>query len=191
MTYKTTIIRSALWYNESKKTVHYMLNGLNKSELTKKATEDNIYQVDTETRSKNIASTTYNRMSVYSEDLLEEFIKTDITTSKVMVLISIMATDKLFYEYMNEVYKEHKILDNKQLTKKELDKFIEQKKIENEKISQWSDGVIRRMKSTYIKILKDAGLIDQDNNIKSIYIDYDVEKLLRKTKFENFLDIII
>ena len=191
MTYKTTIIRSALWYNESKKTVHYMLNGLNKSELTKKATEDNIYQVDTETRSKNIASTTYNRMSVYSEDLLEEFIKTDITTSKVMVLISIMATDKLFYEYMNEVYKEHKILDNKQLTKKELDKFIEQKKIENEKISQWSDGVIRRMKSTYIKILKDAGLIDQDNNIKSIYIDYDVEKLLRKTKFENFLAIII
>jgi len=191
MTYKTTIIRSALWYNESKKTVHYMLNGLNKSEITKKATEDNIYQVDTETRSKNIASTTYNRMSVYSKDLLEEFIKTDITTSKVMVLISIMATDKLFYEYMNEIYKEHKILDNKQLTKKELDKFIEQKKIENEKISQWSDGVIRRMKSTYIKILKEAGLIDQDNNIKSVYIDYDVEKLLRKTKFENFLDIII
>jgi hypothetical protein len=168
-----------------------MLNGLNKSEITKKATEDNIYQVDTETRSKNIASTTYNRMSVYSKDLLEEFIKTDITTSKVMVLISIMATDKLFYEYMNEIYKEHKILDNKQLTKKELDKFIEQKKIENEKISQWSDGVIRRMKSTYIKILKEAGLIDQDNNIKSVYIDYDVEKLLRKTKFENFLDIII
>lgn len=36
MTYKTTIIRSALWYNESKKTVKYMLNGLNKTELPKK-----------------------------------------------------------------------------------------------------------------------------------------------------------
>lgn len=191
MTYKTTIIRSALWYNESKKTVKYMLSGLNKIEITQKATQENIYQVNTETRSKNIANTTYNRMNVYSEDLLEEFIKTDITTSKVMVLISVMATDKLFYEYMNEVYYEHKILDNKQINKNDFDKFIEHKKVESEKISQWSQEVIRRMKSTYIKLLREAGLIDQDNNIKSVYIDYDVEKLLRKSNFEIFLNIII
>ena len=47
MTYKTTIIRSALWYNESKKTVKYMLNGLNKTKITQKATQENIYQVNT------------------------------------------------------------------------------------------------------------------------------------------------
>lgn len=191
MTYKTTIIRSALWYNESKKTVKYMLGGLNKTEITQKATQDNIYQVNTETRSKNIANTTFNRMGVYSEELLEEFLKTDITTSKVMVLISVMATDKLFYEYMNEVYREHKILDNKQLTNKEFDKFVEHKRVESEKISQWSQEVIRRMRSTYIKLLKEAGLIDQKNNIKAIYIDYEIEKLLRKSNLEIFLDIII
>ena len=172
MTYKTTIIRSALWYNESKKTVKYMLSGLNKTEITQKATQENIYQVNTETRSKNIANTTFNRMSVYSEELLEEFLKTDIITSKVMVLISVMATDKLFYEYMNEVYREHK-------------------RVESEKISQWSQEVIRRMRSTYIKLLKEAGLIDQKNNIKAIYIDYEIEKLLRKSNLEIFLDIII
>ena len=191
MTYKTTIIRSALWYNESKKTVKYMLGGLNKTEITQKATQDNIYQVNTETRSKNIANTTFNRMGLYSEEFLEEFLKTDITTSKVMVLISVMATDKLFYEYMNEVYREHKILDNKQLTNKEFDKFVEHKRVESEKISQWSQEVIRRMRSTYIKLLKEAGLIDQKNNIKAIYIDYEIEKLLRKSNLEIFLDIII
>lgn len=191
MTYKTTIIRSALWYNESKKTVKYMLNDLNKNEITQKATQENIYQVNTETRSKNIANTTYNRMNVYSKELLEEFLKTDITTSKVMVLISVMATDKLFYEYMNEVYNEHKILDNKQITNNDFDKFIEHKRVESEKISQWSQEVIRRMKSTYIKLLREAGLIDQDNNIKSVYIDYDVEKLLLDSNFQVFLDIII
>lgn len=191
MTYKTTIIRSALWYNESKKTVKYMLSGLNKTEITQKATQENIYQVNTETRSKNIANTTFNRMSVYSEELLEEFLKTDIITSKVIVLISVMATDKLFYEYMNEVYREHKILDNKQLTNKAFDKFIEHKRVESEKISQWSQEVIRRMRSTYIKLLKEAGLIDQKNNIKAIYIDYEIEKMLRKSNLEIFLDIII
>ena len=191
MTYKTTIIRSALWYNESKKTVKYMLSGLNKTEITQKATQENIYQVNTETRSKNIANTTFNRMCVYSVELLEEFLKTDITTSKVMVLISVMATDKLFYEYMNEVYHEHKLLDNKQLTNKEFDKFIEHKKVESEKISQWSQEVIRRMRSTYIKLLKEAGLIDQKNNIRAIYIDYEIEKMLRNSNLKIFLDILL
>ena len=52
MTYKTTIIRSALWYNESKKTVKYMLSGLNKTEITQKATQENIYQVNTSVKTE-------------------------------------------------------------------------------------------------------------------------------------------
>ena len=47
------------------------------------------------------------------------------------------------------------------------------------------------MRSTYIKLLKEAGLIDQKNNIKAIYIDYEIEKMLRKSNLEIFLDIII
>ena len=190
MTYKTTIIRSSLWYSESKKTVKYILEGLSKQEINKITTQENTYQVNTETRSKNIANTTYNRMSIFSEKLLKQFLKTDIKTAKIVVLISIMGTDKLFYEFMAEIFKEHKILGEKQLNRKEFDKFIEQKKIENEDIEQWSDNVIKRLKSTYFRLLRDSGLITEENNINACYIDYEIRKILTDDGFKNFLEII-
>ena len=167
MTYKTQITKSSFWYNESKKTVKYMLEGLSKSEINEKTTQENTYQVNSVSRSKQIANTTYKRMSIFSTELLEQFIKTDIATAKIIVLFSIMGTDKLFYEFMDETFKEHKILGEKELTRKDVEKFIENKKIESEIIGKWSEEVFKRIKSIYITFLRDSGLINEDNVIKA------------------------
>lgn len=191
MTYKTTITNTSFWYNESQKTVKFMLDGLTKTEINRLTSDENTYQVNSINRSKHIANVTYNRMSVYSEELLEKFIQTDVTTSKIMVLISILSTDKLFYEYMNEVFKEHKLLGDKQVSHRELDKFMEHKKIENEKIANWSDDVISRIERAYFTFIRDSGLMDEDKNIKEVYIDYEVQKQLKDEGFEQFTDIIL
>ena len=190
MTYKTTIAITSFWYNESKKTVKFMLDGLSKSEISKITTEENVYQVNSENRSKVIANTTYNRMSIFSENLLEQFLKTDIGTAKIVVLISIMGTDKLFYEFMAEIFKEHKLLGEKELKRKEFDKFIEQKKIENEKIGQWTEEVIKKIKRTYFTLLRDSGLLNEKNIINDCYVDYNIQKILVADGFQNFLEVI-
>ena len=122
MTYKTSIKGTSFWYNESIKTVKLMLKGLSKTEINTLTSNENTYQVATLTRSKTISNTTYNRMSIYDNKLLEMFINTDVTTSKIMVMISIIRTDRLFYEYMYDVYREHRLLGDKQLTRLEKDK---------------------------------------------------------------------
>lgn len=190
MTYKTTITRNSLWYKESKITVKYMLEGLSKSEINEKTSMENTYQVNTVTRSKNIANTTYNRMNIFSTNLLEEFLKTDIASAKIVVLISIMGTDQLFYEFMNEVFKEHKLLGDKKLTNKSYDKFIEHKKIESEKIAQWSDEIIKRIRRAFFTLLRDSGLLTVDNLFKDVYVDYNVQKILNEEGFQKFLEII-
>ena len=168
-----------------------MLDGLSKTEINTITTDENIYQVNSINRSKRIANVTYNRMSVYTEDLLEKFTKTDVSTSKIMVLISILSTDKLFYEYMNEVFKEHKLLGDKQVSRRELDKFMEHKRIENEKIAKWSDNVVGRIKRSYFTFIRDSGLIDENNNIKEVYIDYEIQKQLENEGFKQFTEIIL
>ncbi len=191
MTYKTTIIRSSFWYYESKRTVNLILKGLSKTEINKITTEDNTFQVNTVTRSKNISNTTYNRMSVFPKEILEKFLDCDLSTAKILVLIGIMATDRLFYEFMDEIYREKKLLGYEYLTKKDLDKFFERKKIENEKVNQWSEEVIKRIKSTYLSLLRDSGLLSGDNKIKEIYFDYDIQNILINKGFQNFIEIIL
>ena len=191
MTYKTTIIRSSFWYYESKRTVNLILKGLSKTEINKITTEDNTFQVNTVTRSKNISNTTYNRMSVFPKEIHEKFLDCDLSTAKILVLIGIMATDRLFYEFMDEIYREKKLLGYEYLTKKDLDKFFERKKIENEKVNQWSEEVIKRIKSTYLSLLRDSGLLSGDNKIKEIYFDYDIQNILINKGFQNFIEIIL
>ena len=191
MTYKTTIIRSSFWYYESKRTVNLILKDLFKTEINKITTEDNTFQVNTVTRSKNISNTTYNRMSVFPKEILEKFLDCDLSTAKILVLIGIMATDRLFYEFMDEIYREKKLLGYEYLTKKDLDKFFERKKIENEKVNQWSEEVIKRIKSTYLSLLRDSGLLSGDNKIKEIYFDYDIQNILINKGFQNFIEIIL
>ena len=119
------------------------------------------------------------------------FINADVTTSKIMVMISIIRTDRLFYEYMYDVYREHKLLGDKQLTRLEMDKFMEQKKIESEKISKWSIEVIKRLERAYFTFMRESGLLTEDNLINDIYIDYEVQRELEKEGFKEILDIIL
>lgn len=191
MTYKTSIKGTSFWYNESIKTVKLMLKGLSKTEINTLTSNENTYQVATRTRSKTISNTTYNRMSIYDNKLLEMFINADVTTSKIMVMISIIRTDRLFYEYMYDVYREHRLLGDKQLTRLEMDKFMEQKKIESEKISKWSTEVIKRLERAYFTFMRESGLLTEDNLINDIYIDYEVQRELEKEGFKEILDIIL
>ncbi len=191
MTYKTSIKGTSFWYNESIKTVKLMLKGLSKTEINTLTSNENTYQVATLTRSKTISNTTYNRMSIYDNKLLEMFINADVTTSKIMVMISIIRTDRLFYEYMYDVYREHKLLGDKELTRLEMDKFMEQKKIESEKISKWSTEVIKRLERAYFTFMRESGLLTEDNLINDIYIDYEVQRELEKEGFKEILDIIL
>lgn len=72
-----------------------MLDGLNRKEIVELAISDNIYQVESEYRSKTIANSIYTRLISLPEDILEAIVNSDITTSKILVLISIMKTDRL------------------------------------------------------------------------------------------------
>lgn len=189
MTYKTTIIRTSFWFKESKKTAQYMLQGLTKQQIREKTLKENTYQTTTPTRSKEIANTTYNRLKTYSPEILEQLQKTDVTTAKILVLISIMTYDQLFYEFMKEVYHEHILFGNNKLTRKDVNKFLEEKKQENQQISNWSNTVYPRINRTYLTILREAGILKEDNTITTPYIDIHVENQLEKNKLKEFLNI--
>lgn len=181
MKYSAGIISKSFWYLESKKTASYMLKGLDRKQIRDIAIEENIFQVESEYRIKRMTNDIYRRLKSLPEIILEDLVKSDIATSKILVLISIMKTDRLFFEFMYTVFRNNILLGNFSLTDRDLNVFFEEKKVQSNIVDRWVDTTIRRLKSEYLRMLIEAGLLKVDSNKREIIIpllDYRVKQHL-------------
>lgn len=179
MKYSAGLISKSYWYLESKKTAKYILNGLNRTEIVELAIKDNIYQVESDYRSKTIANAIYTRLNSLPETILEAIVDSDIATSKILVLISIMKTDRLFFEFMHEVFRNKILLGNLSLTDRDFNVFFLEKKVQSEVVEGWVDQTIKKLQSRYLTVLTHSGVLKIDNDKKSIsvpFIDYRVKQ---------------
>lgn len=171
--YKSTIKSVPFLFLETKKASNLVLQGLKDSEIKKKAVEDNIFQVKTEARKKEIASATLKRIKVLDEVLLEKLVHGNVVTGKIIVLYAIMKTDRLFFEFMNEVFREKLIVKNYTIWDKDFKVFFNRKKEQSERIASWGDHTFYKLKQVYIRILFEAGLIrdKKSREIRKPFLD--------------------
>lgn len=181
MKYSAGIISKSFWYLESKKTAKLMLDGLTRKEIVELAVKDNIYQVESEYRSKTIANAIYTRLNSLHDIILKVIINSDLSTSKILVLISIMKTDRLFFEFMHEVFRNKIILGEPVLLDRDVNIFFDEKKAQSEIIDKWVYTTIRRLKSEYIKMLIEAGVLRVESDNSEIivpFLDFKVKQNL-------------
>jgi len=158
MEYKTTLKRLPFLFLEMKKTASLILQGLKDSEIKDKVLHDNIYQVNTETRRKEIVSMVLKRIKVLDEVLLHKLVYGDVETGKLIVLYTIIKTDRLFFEFMNEVFKEKLIVKDYVIEDKDFNLFFDRKKEQSEKVASWSDYTFYKLKQVFTRILYEADL---------------------------------
>ncbi len=181
MKYSAGLASKTFWYLESKKTAKYMLNGLKMEEIVELAVKENIYQVESKLRAKRIASAIYTRLDSLPEIILKAIVESDIATSKILVLIAIMKTDRLFFEFMHEVFRNNIILGDYLLKDRDINIFFQNKKSQSEIIDKWTDPTIKKLKSRYLTVIKYAGLLRTDSDKREITIptlDYEVKQNL-------------
>lgn len=179
MKYSAGLISKSYWFLESKKTAKYMLEGLSRKEIVELAITDNIYQVESDYRSKTIANAIYSRLDSLPKTLLEAIVNSDITTSKILVLISIMKTDRLFFEFMHEVFRNKIITRELSIKERDLNIFFDEKKIQSEIIDKWVYTTIRSLKSGYLKMITESGLYNYESKeIILPILDYRIKQLL-------------
>lgn len=181
MKYSAGLVSKSFWYLESKKTARYMLDGLTREEIRELAIKDNIYQVESEYRAKNLANAIYTRLNSLPEILLRDVVDSDVATSKVLVLISIMKTDRLFFEFMHEVFRNNIILGDLTIKDRDLNLFFQEKKAQSEIVDKWVDKTIKKLKSRYLTVLGYAGVIRTNTDKREIivpFIDYKIKQKL-------------
>lgn len=183
MKYSAGIVSKSFWFLESRKTARYILEGLKRQDIIELAVKENIYQVESEYRARRMASSIYQRLKSLPEDVLKLLVEADSETSRIIVLISIMKTDRLFFEFMHEVFRTKIIMGDHILEDRDLNIFFEEKRMQSATVDKWVDSTIKRLKSEYIRILREAGLLRDKGDRREIlkpFIDLAAEKRLMK-----------
>ena len=154
------------------------------------AIEENIFQVETNNRVKEIVNGVYRRLNSFPEEILECFIRIDVNSAKIFVLISILNNDKLFFEFMHEVFKEHILLGDMALKDRDFDIFFDNKSYQSDIVEKWTDETVARLKRGYRNMLSEAGVLDTSNKEKVIivpFVDLKLQQLLIDNNFGPYL----
>ncbi len=181
------------WLSETRKTAELLLNGLSKTEIKELAIKENIYQIRADDRMRRIASVTLNRLESLPETLVQQLVSGHIGTAKLLVLISIMKTDRLFFEFVYEVHRQAIILGENIITDRAVNAFFDSKIAQSEVVAKWTESAIKKLKQTYIKILDEAGMLSSvkgERKIITPVVDYKTRQLLIENHLVVYLNAL-
>jgi len=156
--------------------------GLTDDEIKKVVINENILQQDKVSSTKRRLRYLLPRVNVLDETLRRFVIQGPIENRKVINLYSILKTDRLFYEFMNEVIREKFQNHNYLFEKKDLNAFFAYKAEQDEYLRSWSDSTVQRLKQVFVKILEEVGILAdrKTGELRRLMIDEALKNHLRK-----------
>lgn len=191
--YSSGLVSESFWFIEFKKIIKLRNEGKSWDDIRDLCLNDNLLGISKEYRAKRIYGYLKNRVDVLDEDLINIFINADLTTQKVINIIAIAKKNKLFFEFLYELYREKVLLGAIVLTDSDISNFFKNKQEQDEDISKWTDVTLKRLSSTYMNFLTDAGfltVIDKQKRITPPILDISLENYLKDNDENQILKAI-
>ena len=100
--------------------------------------------------------------------------------------------NKLFFEFVYEVYRGKVILGEKTIDDRDINGFFDDKAAQSEEVAGWSESGIKKLKNCYMKNLADAGLIESTKTrvIRRALVNYRIEELLNNNGMDAYINAI-
>lgn len=193
MEYSAGMVSCLFWLSETRKTAELLMSDNTKSKIKELALKENIYQVRAEDRIRRIYGVAFKRLESLPAVLVGQIANGDIGTVRLLVLISIMKTDILFFEFVYEVHRQAIILGENKITDRAINTFFDEKKAQSEVVAKWSESAIKKLKQCHTKMLFEAGVLNSANGERKIVIptvDYKMRELLEIHHLTAYLNAI-
>ena len=179
--YSAGLVSQSFWFVEMKKVIKLIDSGKNEEDIKKICIDENLFGSAKEYRAKRMYGYIWNRTKKLDKALIDLFCTSDLATQKIINLIAILRSDRLFFEFMFEVYREKKILGVPVMEDIDVNVFFKNKEIQSEDIAAWTDNTKRRLRSIYFNYLIDANLltvVDKKKMITPPILDIALERYL-------------
>ncbi|MPN44490.1 hypothetical protein SDC9_192055 [bioreactor metagenome] len=96
------------------------------------------------------------------------FLDGDLSTQKIIILIAVAKQNSLFYEFLYQVYREKVIIGVCELNDIDINIFFKNKQDQSEDVASWTDTTLKRLRSTYMNFMVDAGLLTINGKKKEL-----------------------
>src|SRR5699024_10467148 len=166
---------------ELKQVIKLEIDDISIYEIKDKVSQENIFEYKFTSSLKRIAPTIVKRMEVLDDTLKEMVLKEPLETGKAINLYAIMKTDRLFFEFMDEVIKEKLEVNDFVIDKKDINEFFTSKAEQETKIAGWTENTYNKLRQVYFKLLFESGiLIDKKSGtIRQLLIDENLRDHIR------------
>jgi hypothetical protein len=178
--YSAKLTGASFLFFEFKQVIKLYQQGLSEKEIRERVIKENLFQFKQTSSLKRSLPSLIRRANVLDEKLRQMLLEGQLETGKAITLYAIMKTDRLFFEFMNEVIAEKFAENNYLLEKKDLNIFFTNKAEQNEKIAGWTDKTVKKLKQIYYKILFESGILrdKKQGELNKLLLDEDLKKHL-------------
>lgn len=186
-TYSAGLMSQSFWFLEFKKVVRLRQEGMAYDDIKKKCVEENLFGTAREYRALRMSGYIITRVKAMDDRLVDLFCTSDLATQKLINLVTILRTDRLFLEFIYEVYREKVILGIDVMEDADVNVFFTRKEAQSDLIAGWKDSTKRHLRSCYLSFMADANLltvIDKKKTITPPILDIALERYLQSEKEE-------
>lgn len=181
--YSAGLVSQFFWLSETRNVIKLKKEGKTEEEIKKICVDENLFGVHSESFSLKVCRYILNRLKYMDDELMDIFLTSDISTQKIINLFLIVKKDKLFFEFLFEVYREKYIIGAKSLSKSDLNIFFNNKELQSDIVANWREKTKKQLITMYINYMTEANLLT----------DKDGEKLITPPildpRLENYLEL--
>lgn len=190
--YTSALTGAAFMFYEFKQVAILKEAGLSDTEIRKKVIDENLFQHEKISSLKRGLPYVLRRVNALDDTLRTIVIEDSKEVGKVINLYAIMKTNRLFYEFMEEVIYEKMQMNNYNLEKKDLNAFFTMKTEQNENIAVWTEATINKLKHVHSKILIDVGMLKsmKSGELNRIILDESVKSHLTHIGDSKYAQVI-
>lgn len=181
--YSAANVSKGFWFNEFRKYNELIRQGKNEKEIRQLQKDKNILLAPSQSYGTKKVGEVARRTRSLPEAIIKIFFDVNITNQKLINLLGIMMTDRMFFEYIYEIYRENLILNTDVFQDSNVRVFFKNKAEQSDKVAGFTDQAIKRLAGAYKTYLKEANLlIEKDGDLlyNKLLLDIKLEKLLKE-----------
>lgn len=179
--YSAGLVSQSFWFLELRRIVLLRQEGLSYEAIRTACVKENLFGAAKAYRAQRMAGYLVKRLKALDDALVDLFGHADLATQKLINLIAILRTDRLYFEFLYEVYREKAMLGAGVLEDLDVNAFFTQKEQHSDLVAGWEEVTKRRLRSSYLNFLTDAGLltvIEKQRTITPAVLDDKLEQYL-------------
>ncbi|WP_034444772.1 DUF1819 family protein [Cloacibacillus evryensis] len=158
-TYSAGMVSKPFWYLEFNTAAQLAAEGCGWDEIKRRALCENLFGAAKLYRAKEIFNAVSRRVQTLDGVLLALFCESGLPVKKTLALCAVMRTDRLFFEFVNEVYRGKLELGEAKLRDVYINAFFTQKAEQGEPVASWTDYTLKKLANSYKNVLLEAGAL--------------------------------